>query len=651
MRYVFQVTSYDDDPGTFTLGWGLGPPRPANDDLADAISVTGASGTIDGTTTGATTEEPEPTVVDVGGNRTGSHSVWYRWTPGQSGESVISVTAHPEVGVPHEPLIQLYQGSPTPTFDVLDPVGTHDSRSSVRAVVEGGATYYIQVMSDVISESNPDFDFTLAWVGAREISGSVRTAGGATAPDVLVRACLGAACEDTTTNSDGFYAFSGVEPGAYVVRALPVDPALLAVQADADVTLDSVQGLDLRLIASGASSNENGPSSFLVRGCEGGSLHFVATGDGTVFGSGDVTDGAGGSPIDGVYAIDVSSLGIGHVATLRFDITITCALGPPETQTALLFTDPSGTVVDDAAGGAALPGATVTLLDANGVAIPAGDPRLSPATAANPETSDARGAWAWDVAPGTYFVRAQKTDCGTTTSGALVVTPANPVTNVVLHLSCAAAPPPPPLPPTFTPPANPPPPTLPDPVQGVNFNVVPISGTVLVNGVILPAGQQIPFGATIDASKGVVSITTIGPTGEVQTGYFFGGVFELLLDPDGVTVLALTGGDFTECPADTVNSTKKGKNGRRVQGALAAQVAAKKKSKKIVRSLWGTAKGRFRTRGRFSSATVRGTLWYTADRCDGTYTRVTQGSVVVLDFARQTQLTVHAWHPVLVTPG
>ena len=89
---------------------------------------------------------------------------------------------------------------------------------------------------------------------------------------------------------------------------------------------------------------------------------------------------------------------------LQFDLTITCPTAPTETQTAVLFTDPSGTVVDDNAGGAALAGATVTLLDANGAPIPAGDPRLSPATSANPETSDARGAWGWDVAPGTYVV-------------------------------------------------------------------------------------------------------------------------------------------------------------------------------------------------------------------------------------------------------
>ena len=121
---------------------------------------------------------------------------------------------------------------------------------------------------------------------------------------------------------------------------------------------------------------------------------------------------------------------------LQLDITITCA-SATETQTAVLFADPSGTVVDDNAGGAALAGATVTLLDAAGNAIPSGDPRLSAATSANPETSDARGAWGWDVAPGTYRVTATKDGCGTVTSAALTVTPTNPVTNVVLHLACA----------------------------------------------------------------------------------------------------------------------------------------------------------------------------------------------------------------------
>jgi ferric-dicitrate binding protein FerR (iron transport regulator) len=49
-----------------------------------------------------------------------------------------------------------------------------------------------------------------------------------------------------------------------------------------------------------------------------------------------------------------------------------------------------------------------------------------------------------------------------------------------------------------------------------------------------------------------------------------------------------------------------------------------------VRKLWGKDKGgRFRTHGRDSVATVRGTAWTVADRCDGTVTRVTEGAVMV----------------------
>jgi hypothetical protein len=48
--------------------------------------------------------------------------------------------------------------------------------------------------------------------------------------------------------------------------------------------------------------------------------------------------------------------------------------------------------------------------------------------------------------------------------------------------------------------------------------------------------------------------------------------------------------------------------------------------------LRGNASGRFRSRGRRSSATVRGTTWDTIDRCDGTLTRVKKGRVLVRDF-------------------
>lgn len=54
-----------------------------------------------------------------------------------------------------------------------------------------------------------------------------------------------------------------------------------------------------------------------------------------------------------------------------------------------------------------------------------------------------------------------------------------------------------------------------------------------------------------------------------------------------------------------------------------------------VRRLWGRDRGgNFRSHGGNSHATVRGTRWLTVDGCDGTLTRVTDGAVVVKDFAR-----------------
>jgi hypothetical protein len=54
------------------------------------------------------------------------------------------------------------------------------------------------------------------------------------------------------------------------------------------------------------------------------------------------------------------------------------------------------------------------------------------------------------------------------------------------------------------------------------------------------------------------------------------------------------------------------------------------------------ASGRYRTRGRYSAATVRGTIWDTVDRCDGTLTKVTRGTVVVRDFRKRRNIVVRA---------
>ena len=59
-----------------------------------------------------------------------------------------------------------------------------------------------------------------------------------------------------------------------------------------------------------------------------------------------------------------------------------------------------------------------------------------------------------------------------------------------------------------------------------------------------------------------------------------------------------------------------------------ARAAAKKPKS---RRLWGDGKGKFRTSGNYTAATVRGTRWLTQDTCAGTLTRVTEGVVSVRD--------------------
>ena len=73
------------------------------------------------------------------------------------------------------------------------------------------------------------------------------------------------------------------------------------------------------------------------------------------------------------------------------------------------------------------------------------------------------------------------------------------------------------------------------------------------------------------------------------------------------------------------------------RSATAAQL-----SRRTVRRLRANARGRFQTRGNNSSATVRGTIWTTTDRCDGTLTQVRRGTVVVRDFRRKRNVIVRA---------
>jgi ferric-dicitrate binding protein FerR (iron transport regulator) len=91
----------------------------------------------------------------------------------------------------------------------------------------------------------------------------------------------------------------------------------------------------------------------------------------------------------------------------------------------------------------------------------------------------------------------------------------------------------------------------------------------------------------------------------------------------------MTGGDFSGCFPRTLNR----------QTADVFGAARRKWSR---RRLWGNGHGRFRTRGRHGTATVRGTHWLTEDRCDGTLIRVKRGLVEVRDLERRRTAMVGA---------
>jgi hypothetical protein len=176
---------------------------------------------------------------------------------------------------------------------------------------------------------------------------------------------------------------------------------------------------------------------------------------------------------------------------------------------------------------------------------------------------------------------------------------------------------------------------LPPPVAGKTVNAAVRRATVRFK---LPGSQtfatltdpqQLPIGTTFDTTRGRVTLTSASDTnGATQHAWFYEGVFtvEQTTGSRPITTLALAG---------TKPSCAKS----------SARAAAKRKP--TSRHLWGDGKGRFRTAGTFSAATVRGTRWVVSDRCDGTLTRVVRGVVSVRDLVRHTTVLVRAGHQYL----
>jgi uncharacterized repeat protein (TIGR01451 family) len=191
--------------------------------------------------------------------------------------------------------------------------------------------------------------------------------------------------------------------------------------------------------------------------------------------------------------------------------------------------------------------------------------------------------------------------------------------------------------------AGEPPPPPPPPSAPGTFNAIP-TGTITVNGATQPADQ--PFvlhsGDTVDVGNGIVTLTDaegdIGNFSATQptarrslstAAAALPATFTIEQPASGgAPTLTLTGGDFSTCSSSR---------------ALSANT-------KPIRALWGRAKGNFVTKSRFSSATVRGTIWLVEDRCDGSLTQVVEGVVAVFDATRNKTVAVDAGGSYLAAP-
>jgi phosphodiesterase/alkaline phosphatase D-like protein len=176
------------------------------------------------------------------------------------------------------------------------------------------------------------------------------------------------------------------------------------------------------------------------------------------------------------------------------------------------------------------------------------------------------------------------------------------------------------------------------PPVGRATNAAPAAGTVKVQVpgsdefVELTEGASIPVGSVVDATEGEVTITSAADSrGTPQSANFGGSEFKVLQRRAAkpVTDIVMTGGDFSDCFP-------------RALSRQTADVFGAARRKWSRRRLWGNGHGRFRTRGRHGTATVRGTHWLTEDRCDGTLVRVKRGLVEVRDLDRRRTVMVGA---------
>ena len=200
-------------PSTAILGIN---DRPPNDNFVNSQFISGATGGVTGTLVNATKEAGEPSHAGLDGHT----SIWYRWTAPSSGTVFFDTNgseSDPRFGLsPPDTLLAVYTGN---SVNALTPVaGNDDASSSVKTSAlsfnaTAGTEYRIAV--DAFRGDVGYFGTTvLSWSIGSRISGRL-TLNTPTGPPASGRQILlsGSASRQTTTDSNGYYAFDGLPVG------------------------------------------------------------------------------------------------------------------------------------------------------------------------------------------------------------------------------------------------------------------------------------------------------------------------------------------------------------------------------------------------------------------------------------------------------
>jgi hypothetical protein len=191
---------------------------------------------------------------------------------------------------------------------------------------------------------------------------------------------------------------------------------------------------------------------------------------------------------------------------------------------------------------------------------------------------------------------------------------------------------------TMTDPAPPP------PVLGQKLDVKPVSGQVFVlvgkKLVPLTEASQLRPGAVLDTRHGQLELTVASAAKHKrQSGTFGGAIFRITQAHTALTTLSLVENAFQGAPTYATC---------RAHATPDASAAAS--SRRTLQLLHASAHGKFSTRGRYSAATVLGTKWTIADRCDGTLVQDITDTVLVNDLVRHKRILLHAGQSYLARP-